>query len=484
MKFTAILLLAAFPLLAQPDRLSMLNEYAEMLRIPNVARNIGDMRRNAELIERMYARRGITLTRLEVPGAPPALFGEMRVPGAQRTIILYAHYDGQPVVPNQWSNGGPFEPVLLNQAGQKLPWPTSAAQLDPEWRLQARSASDDKAPIVAFLAALDSGIKPGVNLKFFFDGEEEAGSPHAREILEKYKDRLRADAMIFCDGPVHQSRRQLVSFGVRGTAGFELTIYGPARELHSGHYGNWSPNPALMMAHLIVSMKDEDGRVRVAGFYDDVVPLNEAELRAVHQIPEMEEELKRELLLGAAEVPGKRINELIAIPALNIQGLTSASTGNEARNVIPSGAVANIGIRLVKGMDPRKTIDQFIEHIRRRGYFVVEREPTAAERLAPPRVARVSRTRNGVRSVRVPMDRPLAATVVRAIEKVRGPVIRQPTGVGTLPIAPFEDVLGIPVIIVPIANHDNKQHSHDENIRLRNLWDGVVTLGAVMSAEY
>lgn len=484
MKPIATLLLAALCLVAQPDRLAVLDEYAELLRIPNVARNLGDMRRNAEFIERMYAKRGITLTRLEVPGAPPALFGEIRVPGAQRTIILYAHYDGQPVVPNQWTNGGPFEPVLLNQAGQKLPWPTRATQLDPEWRLQARSASDDKAPVIAFLAALDSGIKPRANLKFFFDGEEEAGSPHARAILAKYKDRLRADAMIFCDGPVHQSRRQLVSFGVRGTAGFELTIYGPERELHSGHYGNWSPNPALMLAHLIASMKDEDGRVRVAGFYDDVVPLNEAELRAVCEIPEVEEELKRELLLGAAEVPGKRLNELIAIPALNIQGITSSSTGNEARNVIPSRAVANIGIRLVKGMDPLKTIDQCIEHIRKRGYFIVEREPAAAERLAHPRVARVSRTRDGMRAVRVPMDLPLAATVVRAIEKVRGPVIRQPTGGGTLPIAPFEEVLGIPVIIVPIANHDNKQHSHDENIRLQNLWDGVLTLGAVMAAEY
>ncbi len=484
MRLAAPLLLAALPVLCQPDRIAMLNEFAELLRIPNVARNVDDMRRNAALIERMYAKRGIALTRMEVPGSPPALFGELRVAGAQRTIMLYAHYDGQPVAASQWTNGGPFEPILLDQAGRKLPWPTEDAQLHPEWRLQARSASDDKAPVIAFLAALDSGVKPQANLKFFFDGEEEAGSPHARAILEKYKDRLKADAMIFCDGPVHQSRRQLVSFGVRGTAAFELTLHGPARELHSGHYGNWSPNPALMLAHLIASMKDEDGRVRVAGFYDDVVPLSEAELRAVREIPEVEDELKRELLLGAVEVPGKRLNELIAIPALNIHGIASASTGAGARNVIPSTAVASIGIRLVKGMDPEKTIDQCIEHIRKRGYFVVEREPTAAERLAHPRVASVRRTRGGTRAVRVPMDLPLAATVVRAIEKVRGPVVRQPTGGGTLPIAPFEDVLGIPVIVVPIANHDNKQHSHDENIRLQNLWDGVRTLGAVMSASY
>ena len=485
--FGWLLAAAISPLFAQSptplDRLAILNEFAELLRIPNVARNLADMRGNASLIERMYAKRGVTLRRLEADGSPPALYGEIRVPGARRTLLLYAHYDGQPVVPAQWTNGGPFEPVLLDESGRKRPWPVRAEELAPEWRLQARSASDDKAPIIAFLAALDAGVKPRANLKFFFDGEEEAGSPHLRAILENHRGLLAADAVIFCDGPVHQSRRQLVAFGARGNASLQITVYGPKAELHSGHYGNFAPNPAMMLAQLLASMKDEDGRVRIAGFYDEVSPLTEAERRAIAEIPPVEDDLKREFLLGASETPGKRIDELLALPALNVQGFSSGGVGTGRRNVIPSEATASLGIRLVKGMDPAKTVDRVTEHIRRQGYYITERPPTPDERLKHPRVARIERTRGGTRAVSVPLDSPLARDVIHAIEAVRGPVIKLPTMGGTLPIDGFEDVLKAPVLIVPVANHDNNQHSHNENIRLKNLWDAIETLGAVMAME-
>ncbi|HZO52076.1 MAG TPA: M20/M25/M40 family metallo-hydrolase [Bryobacteraceae bacterium] len=481
----ALILLMIAPLCGQRiDRMSVLKEFAELLSLPNVARNRADMERNADKIIGMYALRGVSLRRLDGAGGPPALFGEIRVPGAKRTILLYAHYDGQPVVPAQWRNGAPFEPVLLDEKGAKLPWPTAEGLLGDEWRLQARSASDDKAPIIAFLAALDSGVKPKANVKFIFDGEEEAGSPHLRGILERNKGLLRADGMIFCDGPVHQTRRQLIAFGARGNATVGLTVYGPRRELHSGHYGNFAPNPAMMMAHLLASMKDEDGRVRIAGFYDDVVPLNEAEKKALAEVPPVEEDLKREFGLAASESPGKRLDEVLALPALNIQGLFSGGTGAEARNVVPAIATASLGIRLVKGMVPRKTADQVAEHVRKQGYFVVrDREPTDAERLAHPRICQVRSSRDGTRAVRVPLDAPFAADVVMAVESARGKVVKLPTMGGTLPIDVFEDVLGVPVIVVPVANHDNNQHSHNENIRLKNLWDGIVTLGALLAME-
>ena len=481
----ALILMAVAPLCGQRmDRMAVLNEFAELLSLPNVARDGAAMERNAEKIIGMYAERGVTLRRLDASGGPPVLFGEIRVPNAKRTILLYAHYDGQPVVPAQWRNGGPFEPVLVDEKGSKLPWPGAEGTLGDEWRLQARSASDDKAPIIAFLAALDSGVKPKANVKFIFDGEEEAGSPHMRGVLERNKESLRADGMIFCDGPVHQTRRQLIAFGARGNTTVNLTVYGPRRELHSGHYGNFAPNPAMMMAHLLASMKDEDGRVRIAGFYDGVVPLNEAEKKALAEVPPVEEELKREFGIGTAETPGKRLDELLALPALNVQGLSSGGTAGEARNVVPATATASIGIRLVKGMIPRKTSDQVAGHVRKQGYFVVrDREPTEDERLAHPRICQVRTARDGTRAVRVPMDAPFASDVVRAVESARGPVVKLPTMGGTLPIDVFEDVLGVPVIIVPIANHDNNQHSHNENIRLKNLWDGIVTLGAVLAME-
>jgi len=466
------------------DRIAVLNDFAELLALPNVARNLPDMERNADKIIQMYALRGVTLRKLDAAGGPPALYGELATPGATRTMLLYAHYDGQPVVPAQWRQAGPFEPIMLDANGEKIPWPGPGATLGEEWRIQARSASDDKAPIIAFLAALDSGLRPRANLKFLFDGEEEAGSPHMRGILERNKALLKADGMIFCDGPIHQSRRPLIAFGARGNTSLALTVYGPARELHSGHYGNFAPNPALMLAHLLASMKDEDGRIRIAGFYDDVVPFNQAELKAIAAAPPMEDELKREFAIGTTDSPGKRIDEANGLPALNIQGISSGGTGAEARNVVPATATASIGIRLVKGMDPRKTAAQVLEHIRRQGYFVVEgREPTTAERLAHPKVAQVRTARDGTRAVRVPLDSPFASAVVRAVESVHGEVVKQPTMGGTLPIDAFEDVLAIPIVIVPIANHDNNQHSHNENLRLKNLWDGIATFSAIMTME-
>ncbi|MBK7929467.1 MAG: M20/M25/M40 family metallo-hydrolase [Bryobacterales bacterium] len=466
------------------DRVAVLNDLAELLAIPNVARNLPDMERNAGAIIKMYARRGVTLRKLDAAGGPPALYGEIQTPGAKRTLLLYAHYDGQPVVASQWRHAGPFEPILLDANGEKLSWPGPGATLGEEWRIQARSASDDKAPIIAFLAALDSGLRPRANLKFLFDGEEEAGSPHMRGILERNRTLLKADGMIFCDGPINQSRRPLIAFGARGNTSLALTVYGPARELHSGHYGNFAPNPALALAHLLASMKDQDGRVRIAGFYDDVVPFNEAERKAIAAAPPVEDQLKREFAIGASESPGKRIDEANGLPAFNIQGITSGGTGAEARNVVPATATASIGIRLVKGMDPRKTSAQVVEHIRRQGYFIVEgREPTPAERLAHPKIAQVRTARDGTRAVRVPLDSPFASAVVRAVESVHGEVVKQPTMGGTLPIDAFEDVLAVPIVIVPIANHDNNQHSHNENLRLKNLWDGIATLSAIMTME-
>ncbi|MBI3208938.1 MAG: M20/M25/M40 family metallo-hydrolase, partial [Candidatus Solibacter usitatus] len=248
--------------------------------------DLPDMRRNASVIQEMMRKRGVASRLLEVDGAPPAIFGELNTPGATNTVMFYVHYDGQPVEPLQWTGSEPFRPVLRDAAhnrGGKIIAVTD--RLNPESYLYARSASDDKAPILALMTALDamkaSGIRARSNIKFFFDGEEEAGSPHLPAILAKYKHLLGANVWIFCDGPVHQSRKQQVVFGVRGTTGLNLTVYGPNRELHSGHYGNWAPNPVVMISHLVASMRNEEGKILIDGFYDDVEPLSDDDKRAI-----------------------------------------------------------------------------------------------------------------------------------------------------------------------------------------------------------
>jgi acetylornithine deacetylase/succinyl-diaminopimelate desuccinylase-like protein len=461
----------------------ILNEYVELLSVPNIARNLDDMRRNASLIQTILEKRGIRSQLLEVAGAPPVIYGERKTPGATRTILFYVHYDGQPVEPQLWFNKDPFRPTMLDVEGRAVTIPASGA-IDPEWRLYARSAGDDKAPIITLTSALDAitaaGIAPTSNLKFFLDGEEEAGSPHMRQFLEKYKHLFGADVWIFCDGPVHQSRRQQIVFGARGSTALEITVYGPRRELHSGHYGNWAPNPAMMLAQLLASMKDEHGKVLVKDFYKDVEPLGEGELKAIAGAPNIEADLKKELWLGWTEGDGRRLDELINQPALNIQGISSAGTGDQARNVIPSTATASVGIRLVKGTDARRMQDLVIEHIRSRGYHVTETEPDPATLMKHGKVARIGR-RAGYNAVRAPMDLDISRRIVGAVEAARGAVIQLPTLGGSLPIAPIQEVLQAPVVIVPIANHDNNQHGHNENMRLQNLWDGIETMAALLA---
>lgn len=465
-------------------------EYVSLLSIPNVASDKANIGRNANLIAQMMERRGVKTRLLEIPEAPPVVYGEILTPGATRTLIFYAHYDGQPVEPAKWVGGDPFKPTLRSAAieagGKDISFPAKGQPFNPEWRLYARSTGDDKAPVIAICAALDAlkenKITLNANIKFFFEGEEEAGSPHLEQIVEKYRDLLAADAWLICDGPVDQTRRQQIYFGARGVTGFEITLYGPRRELHSGHYGNWAPNPALMLSKLLASMKDDDGQVLVKNFYDGVEPLTETERRAFAEAPDNDALLKRELGLGWSEGGGKKLIELINQPSLNIRGFVSSSVGATARNVIPSTATASIDIRLVKGVDHVAAVDRVIAHIRAQGYHVVESDPDDATRLKFPKVARVVR-QGGYNASKTSLDLPISKAVIAAVESARGKTILMPTSGGSVPLYIFTDNLRTPCIGVPIANHDNNQHSANENMRLQNLWDGIETMAALLTVK-
>lgn len=466
----------------------IVSEYAELLSIPNVASDTPNIRRNAQFISAMLERRGVKTRLLEVADAPPVVYGEILTPGATRTLIFYAHYDGQPVEPAKWLGGDPFKPILrtaaIESGGREIPFPKKGENFDPEWRLYARSTGDDKAPVIAICAALDA-IKAGKiainsNIKIFFEGEEEAGSPRLAEIAEKYRDLLKADAWLICDGPVDQTRRQQIFFGARGVTGFEITVYGPRRELHSGHYGNWAPNPALMLAKLLASMKDDDGRVLIKGYYDGIETLSDLEKQAFADAPDNEALLRRELGIGWVEGGGKKLIELINLPSLNIRGFVSSSVGPTARNVVPSTATASIDIRLVKGLDHLRAVDLVVEHIRAQGYHLVESDPDESARLKYPKIAKIIR-QGGYNASRTSMDLPIAQSVIAAIESARGKVIKMPTLGGSVPLYIFTDNLKTPCIGIPIANHDNNQHSANENIRLQNLWDGIETMAALLT---
>jgi acetylornithine deacetylase/succinyl-diaminopimelate desuccinylase-like protein len=467
---------------------AIMDEYVTLLAIPDIATDRAGIQRNAETIAKMMEKRGVAARLVSVPGVNPVVFGEIPTPGATRTIVFYAHYDGQPLDPKEWATP-PFTPTLrdkpIEKDGRVIPLPPPGTPFNPEWRLYARAAGDDKAPIEAMMTALDAiraaGLKTKSNIKFAFEGEEEAGSANLGKILAANKELFSGDLWLICDGPVSQTRRQSVVFGARGTATVDITVYGPRAELHSGHYGNWAPNPALELARLLASMKDENGRVLVDRFYDGIEPLSATERKAVAESPDVDAELMNEFWLGSTEGSPKKLAELITVPSLNIRGMASSRTGAQASNVIPSSATASIDMRLVKGMDHDQTAQRLIDHIRKQGFFVVDKEPSADVRRAHPKVALVVVKPGGYNSARTPMDLPISQEVIRTVESARGPVVKVPNSGASTPLDMIERALGTRTIDIPIANHDDNQHTFDENLRIQNLWDGIELMAALLT---
>ncbi|MBZ5603034.1 MAG: M20/M25/M40 family metallo-hydrolase [Acidobacteriia bacterium] len=470
----------------QQHERAIVDEYIALLSIPNIARDKENLQRNAELISKMLEKRGVAAKLVSVPESNPVVFGEIRTPGATRTLVFYAHYDGQPLDAKEWATP-PFQPVLrdksLEKDGRVIPLP--AADFDPESRIYARGAGDDKNNVITLIEALsvirDAGLKMKSNIKLVFEGEEEAGSINFGKILAANKSLFAGDMFFICDGPVHQSRRQLITFGARGITTVDITVYGPRRELHSGHYGNWAPNPAMMLAQLLASMKDDSGRVLVDHFYDGILPLSDTEKHAIADAPEIDKDLMRELWLGSTENAPKKLGELINLPSLNIRGMASSRVGQGASNVVPSTATATIDMRLVKGLDHAVMAQRLVDHIQKRGYFIVDHEPSPDERMGHARVAKVIIEEGGYNAVRTSMDLPISREIIRTVQSARGTTVLMPTSGGSDPRDIVERVLHMPTIAIPTANHDDNQHTFNENLRIQNLWDGIELMAALLT---
>jgi len=467
----------------------ILDEAFALFAIPNVASNPADIAKNVAFLTQAFAKRGVPLVPLRAAsGGSPALLGELKAPGATRTVVFYAHFDGQPVAGGGWDHD-PFTPKLNRYRNSAptddVPLPAPGDTVDPEVRIRARSASDDKGPIVAMLAALDAmkalGKQRSVNVKFFLEGEEEAGSNHLAEILRTNKDKLAADAWLFFDGLVHVSGAPQIVLGVRGVMGAEVTFYGANRALHSGHYGNWAPNPAVSAAHFVASLRDRDGRVLIPGFYTDVPAVSDEDTSLARALSTTDDSVRTSLGLSRTEADNAALGERIMQPALNLRGIRAGNVGSGASNAVPTSASVSIDFRLVPDQQPARIRRLLEAHLAQQGYTIV-RDPNAATKSADRgRLAYVTYD-SGYTAVRVPSSTASVQAVKRVMARSYG---REPFTLpilgGSLPLFHFVEQLGATVITVPTVNADNSQHAPNENLRIGNLWDGIALMTELMT---
>ena len=460
----------------------VVRQLSEFTAIPSVAEDASGLETMAHRLQVELSQRGFQAQLLQGgPGVPPVVFGEFNTHGARRTVVFYAHYDGQPVNRAEWE-ADPFAPVLRSGPSPKAPpldWGNLHPPFNPEWRLFGRAASDDKSSIVAFLEAFDAlkalGRAPSVNIKVFWEGEEEPGSPHLADILRQNQSLLAADLWLIGDGPMHQSRRHTLYFGARGLLGLRATLYGPLRPLHSGHYGNWVPNPAYQAAELVTDLRAPDGSIHIPGFDRDVRPLTAAEREAIAVLPPVEPSLKREFGIAQGE-GGDGLTASTMRPALNVVGLQAGGPGR----AIPATAEVALDFRLVPDQTPERVRELVEKRLQDLGWTVLHAEPDEATRSNKSKLVRLD-WGSGYPGYRADMTSPASRAVLATAQRAAaGPVAVLPMMGGSVPIYLFAKVLDVPAIGLPIANHDNNQHAANENARLQNLWDGIETYAAML----
>ena len=473
-------------------------EYLDLLAIADVADNPADIQRNAAFLERAFKQRGFETKLLANPANRPEVFARLNASASgAKTVLFYIHFDGQPVIPEEWAQKSPFEPVV-KQGDGKGGWREVdrdrllSEPFDPELRVFARASSDDKAPIMMFLTAIDllrSETKtPRINIKVILDSEEEIGSPSLAGVVKANPSLFAADALVILDGPAHPSGRPTLVFGNRGIAQATLVVYGPRSPLHSGHFANYAPNPAMRLATLLASMKDDDtGRVRVQGYYDGI-DLTAADRKVLAASGDDEAALRKRLGIASAEKVGDTYQEALQYPSLNVRGMVAAAVGAKAANIVPSEATAEIDMRTTPETDGRRLFALVKAHIEKQGYHLTEGPPDDEERAKYDKLA-TFRLGSVQSAERTRMDSPVGQWAVAALKSETGaspgsePVRIRMMG-GTVPTDVLVDATHLPFVMIPTVNADNNQHTHDENLRIGNFISGTQAIYSLLVTAY
>ncbi len=383
----------------------------------------------------------------------PMVLGRRDVSPDKPTVLLYGHYDVQPPDPLELWDSPPFEPTIRNG------------------RIYARGVGDNKGQHFAQLLAIESHLKVHgelpCNIIFLLEGEEEIGSPHIAEFVREHADRLKADLVVTSDGPLHESGLPVVTFGVRGVAGFELRARTASRDVHSGNFGGVVPNAIWKLVHLLATMKNPDGEITIEGLTEPVIPATNRERDAVSKLPLDLDAIKADLGLAELDAPKERgyFDRLMFHPTLTVNGFHGGYGGPGMKTVLPCEAFVKCDIRLVEPLTPDYVFEKVAAHVERHAPDV-EFVPL-----------------NGMLPSKTSMDSPFAEPIRRAVIAARGvePLL-YPTVGGSLPDYVFTKILGLPAFVVPYANADEANHAPNENLEIERFIDGVRT-GCALLAE-
>lgn len=463
-----------------------INELKDFVAIPNDALNADDIDDNIFWLKKKFGERGFNTTVLETENLP-LFFAALPMEDSKPTMLIYMHLDGQSADPSKWDQPNPYEAVLKKPAEngfETISFDALEEDINYDWRLFGRSTSDDKGPIVMFLNAIDLLKKDNkeipFNIKVILDGEEEKSSKPLPKAVKQYRELLEADFLVINDGPVHPSGNPTVVYGCRGITSLTLTTYGPITPQHSGHYGNYAPNPGFQLAQLLASMKDKEGRVTIPGYYDGI-SLDDTVQEVLKSVPDSDAAISEKLQFKSAEKVGGFYQEALQYPSLNIRGLGSGWVGKKARTIVPESATAELDLRLVPESDGTRLKKLVKDHITKQGFHVLNHIPSKEERMAHDKIITV--TEGSVTDAfRTNLDNSYGKFLVETLRtSFEKDVVRIRIMGGTVPIAPFINELKIPAFIVPMVNADNNQHSPNENLKIGQLDYGIRAFYSIIS---
>lgn len=474
--------------LSSSEQMEAFELLKECVSVPNDSHIEEDVLKNVAWMEKNFGERGFTYKRLQTETVPMLLL-EYPVQVGKPTVLFYMHADGQAVDGSFWFQDNPYALVLKEEAPEggfdEIDWDKLNGTINEDWRLFGRSVADAKGPIIMFLAGLDhlksKSVTIPYNIKVIIDFEEEIGSPQIPKAVVEYKQDLAADMLVIFDGPRHSTNEPTLTFGARGIGTLSLTVYGPVFPQHSGHYGNYAPNPAIRLAQLLASMKDEEGRVLIDGYYDGI-DIDDKLRKELQKVPDDEQTIKATLGVATHDTGvADFYQEALQYPSLNIRGLSAGWVGQEARTIIPSTATAEIDIRLVLESDGERLVSLVKQHIEDQGYLILDRKPTSVERTKHDKIIKID-SRKSYKAFRTDFDTPIGDWLTEAMKSAFGKdPIKIRTSGGSIPISPFVNTLDIPAVTVPTVNKDNNQHSPNENLKVQNFLEGIETMIAILS---